>query len=294
MSAPLGWKRVESETVILNRDKAREFAAKHNSLPHSPTEREFDPRRVTALKEAITSGRAIPFNWAMVRFGGKQYRMNGQHSSRAIVEFEGDLPESLVFHVDHYEAKEKAGMADLFRQFDARWSARSKSDVSGAFQGLNEEVASCSRKKAKLAIDGVAWYRRSIEKVPVQSGDEVYSLFFEDALFPFVKWVEEVLSVKTPEMERTAILAAMYATFIKTESGAREFWRAVALNNASDDSEPSAVLSLNLQQAKQDKQQLAPGVYYQKCLKAWKAFREGEKIHSLNVNLKKGWLEVAA
>jgi hypothetical protein len=289
-----GWKRIESETVVLNREKGREFAGRHNGLPQSPTERELNPDRVKKLKEAIAEGRAIPFNWALVRFVGKDYRMNGQHSSRAIMEFDGDLPDGLSVHLDKFQADTKQGMADLFRQFDARWSSRSKTDVSGAFQGLQEQVASCDRKKAQLAVEGVAWYRRNIEKVPVKSGDEVYDLFFEESLHSFVNWIDETLSVKTPEMKKSAITGAMYGTFITSESGAREFWDKVAMNNVADDSAPSAVLSAELVKSKEDKVPLAPGICYAKCVKAWNAFREGEKIHSLNVNTKKGLPEIAA
>ncbi len=95
-------------------------------------------------------------------------------------------------------------------------------------------------------------------------------------------------------MKRPAIVGAMYATFIKTESGAREFWRAVALNNGVDDSSPSAVLSAELVKAKEEKKPLAPAEYYGKCTKAWNAFRAGEKIRSLNINTKKGLPDIAA
>ncbi len=294
MAESRGWKRVESETVILNRDKAKEFAAKHNSLPHSPTERTLEPDRVKRLQTVMTEGRSIPFNWATVKFSGKQYRMNGQHSSRAIMEFEGDLPDSLTFHVDKFDAGSKEGMADLFRQFDARWSSRSKADVSGAFQGLNDGVAGCARDRAKLAVEGVAWYRRNMEKIPVAGGDDVYSLFFEEALYPFVTWVDQVLSIKTPEMKRAPVLAAMYATFVKSESGAREFWQQVAINNQTDDASPSAVLSAELVKAKEEKKPMAPGEFYGKCIKAWNAWRGGEKIRSLNINTKKGLPDIAA
>lgn len=294
MAEQRSWKRVESETIVLNRQKAREFAVKHNGLPHSPTERTLEPDRVKRLQTVLTEGRAISFGWATVQFAGKTYRMNGQHSSRAIIEFEGELPESLVFHLDRFQADSKEGMADLFRQFDARWSSRSKADVSGAYQGLTQDLAACDRAKAKLAVEGVAWYRRTIDKVPAPGGDDLYILFFEEALHPFIKWADEVLSVKTPEMKRPAVLAAMYATFVKSESGAREFWRAVAINNVTDDSAPSAVLSAELVKAKEEKKPFAPGECYFKCIKAWNASRGGEKIRSLNVNTKKGLPDIAA
>jgi hypothetical protein len=292
-----GWRRVDSETLVLNPQKAKEFAVKHNGLPHSPCERTLMEERVEQLHDLIVAGRAIPFNWAIVKYEGIDYRMNGQHSSKAIMDFDALLPQSLVFHVDRYEADNRDAFANLFRQFDARWSARSKGDVAGAFQGLNHDVADCDRAKAKLAVEGVSWYRRMIEKVPVPNGDDLYTLFFESPLSPFIRWIDDTLTLKTPEMKVAAVIACMYATFCKSESGARDFWRQIAVNSNSDDMAPAAVLSAELISAKQEKNpknKLKPGILFGKCVKAWNAFRHDEKIRSLPFTLSKGLPELAS
>ena len=42
---------------------------------------------------------------------------------------------------------------DLFQQFDNRSSSRSKTDVSGAFQGRNEEIPNAATREAMRAAD---------------------------------------------------------------------------------------------------------------------------------------------
>src|SRR5262245_51739822 len=293
-----GFKRVRSQTLELTREKAVEMANEHLALPHSPTEREFDKKRLGELIERIQRGWVVPFSWATADFQGTKYRMNGQHSSRAITESANHLPETVVIHLDHFSTQNADGMGRLFRQFDARFSQRSKQDISGAYQGLVRELADIPRKKAKLGLDGIAWFERAVEKVPVPSGDELYTLYFRAQFHPFLRWLDSILSVKTPELNYASIVGAMYATFLKSESGSQEFWSRVARpQELSDDSDARSVLSQELVKIREDRgkvEKTPPGELYAKCIKAWAAFRAGEQIRSLNVNVKKGFPPIAA
>ena len=97
--------------------------------------------------------------------------------------------------------------------------------MSGAYQGLYTDLAGVARGAAKLAVEGVAWYDKNVEGLPAPKGDDVYTLFGKTALHPFIKWVGDVFTVKTPELRRQTIVAAMYGTFDKNEAEARKFWR---------------------------------------------------------------------
>lgn len=285
----------ESRTFHVPKAEALRLAQQHHTMPHSPTERECDPKRVKELVERITNGLLLPCNWATVEYEKVKYRMNGQHSSQAILEASDFLPEKVSIHLDHYEADDAMGMATLFRQFDARFSGRSKQDVAGAYQGLVDALKGVDRRTAKLSIEGIGWYRRSIEGLPTPSGDDLYQEFMVEAYHSFLRWSDKVLSLKTPELKRVPVVGAMYATFITSESGSQEFWSHVAKSDLADDSDPRAVLSTELVRFKEGKDQSpAPAEYYAKCIKAWNAYRAGEKIRSLNVNPKKGLPSVAA
>jgi hypothetical protein len=162
------FRRVRSETLDLTREEAIEAAEAHQSLPQSPTERDLDPKRVKELACRIAAGWWLPCQWATVIFNKTKYRMNGQHSSAAMIEGGEALPDRVAIHLDHFEAPDVQGMGVLFRQFDARFSARSAQDVAGAYQGLVESLKGVGKRKAKFGIEGVAWYLRAIEGLPVQ------------------------------------------------------------------------------------------------------------------------------
>ncbi len=72
------------------------------------------------LREKAAVGQLIAFNWATAKFGDKEFRMNGQHSSAVLSELNGQFPEGLKVHLDSYEVDTKEGLALLFRQFDSR------------------------------------------------------------------------------------------------------------------------------------------------------------------------------
>jgi hypothetical protein len=218
------FKLVNSETRPLTPELAERFKA---MLP-SPTERAFDPARARMLRQKAEAGQLITFNWAIAKIGDKEYRVNGQHSSSVLSELNGQFPQGLTVHMDTFEVGDNDGLALLFRQFDNRKSGRTPTDVSGAYQGLYPDLRDVHRAAAKLAVEGAAWYEKKVEGLPARSGDDVYTLFGKKSLHKFIKWIGEVFSVKTPELRRQTIVAAMYGTFDKNETEARKFWTEVS------------------------------------------------------------------
>jgi hypothetical protein len=181
------FKLISSETKPLTPELAGRFKA---MLP-SPTERVFDPARAKMLHEKAEAGQLIAFNWAIAKVGDKEYRVNGQHSSAVLAELNGQFPLGLKVHMDTYAVSNTDGLALLFRQFDARKSGRTPTDVSGAYQGLYTDLAGVPRGAAKLAVEGVAWYDKNVEGLPAPKGDDVYTLFGKTGLHSFIRWVGE-------------------------------------------------------------------------------------------------------
>lgn len=282
---------IESQTLILPRERALKAAQDHLSLPNSPTERGFEKRREHELIERIKGGTWLPCNWATVHYENVKYRMNGQHSSHAMVSAAEYLPDRVSIHIDHYRADDRDSMALLFRQFDARFSGRTKQDVSGAYQGLVSELQDVARDKAKLAVEGVVWYERVVEKSPTMSGDAMYGIFFREMYYPFIHWMDKIFSSKTRELRHLGVVASMYATFLKSESGAQDFWPHVARQDVPDDKDPRTFLGnelLTFYESKEGKP-LTQSEYYCKGVKAWNAWRYGDKVSTLKVAPQKGW-----
>lgn len=280
---------LKSEVKPLTRDLAEAF----RTMEPSPTERDLNPSRLKHLREKADAGQLVSFHWARAKMGNKLLRVNGQHSSNMLCDLNGSFPDGLFVHLDEYEVDGPAGLGLLFRQFDDRKSGRSSGDVSGAFQNLEPALQGANKRIAKLAIDGYAWYARTLEGIPVPSGDAVYSLFNEQRLHPFVLWLNDVFSMKTPEMARVPVVAAMYATFIANETEARQFWSQVAAGGKEyEDNAPSTILDNWLKSAKEGsiKEPLKPGEFYQGCIYAWNAYREEKAIKDIRHDTRKSWL----
>lgn len=285
------FKLVKSET----RELTPEFVKEFREIEPSPTERDLNPARVQALKDRAEHHMLITFVWATVKFDGKVYRMNGNHSSMMLSKLDGAFPEGLKVHLDEYETDTLEGMALLFRQYDSRLSTRSPLDISGAYQGLYPELIHCNKAAAKKAIQGVVWERRHVEGLPVPKGEEAFSLFNEVGLYPFIKWASQLTAQKKAvELQNESVLAAMYATFLKSESGAEHFWDAVvSAGIQAEETDPITVLDRWLTGLPKMVKKPKPADIYQACIYAWNNHRKGKAIPSIKFDLSKGLLDVS-
>jgi len=275
----------------------RELASVFRDLKPSPTERELNPARMRHLKQKAEGGLLVTFHWATAALGGEVVRVNGQHSSNVLCGLNGEFPEGLFVHVDEYTVDDHEGLALLFRQFDDRKSGRSATDVSGAYQMLFPELHKVPRALGKLGVEGIAWYRRTVEKVPAKEtpsakGDDVYRIFLDEVHHPFLLWLGEVFSVKAPEMRRDGIVAAMYATFIRNGDEARKFWSTVALSGELfDEFAPTTALSNWLKAAKVEEKKggFRAAQLYQGSVYCWNAYREEKSIRNVRHDTSKTW-----
>lgn len=280
---------VKSEVKPLTLDVATAF----RDLEPSPTERDLNPGRLKMLRDKAAAGLLITFHWAKAKMGGKYLRVNGQHSSNVLAEMNGDFPTGLMVHLDEYEVDGPQGLANLFRQFDERKSGRSAADVAGAYQRLESALVDVQKPIGKLGVEGVNWYRRTVEGLPGLTGDEQYTLFNESRLHSFLRWLNEVFSIKTPELKRVPVVAAMHATFITNEGECRRFWDQVARGGAEyDDNAPTTVLDNWLKKAKEgEEDKLKPAQYYQGCIYAYNAYRESKSIKDIKCDTRKALLK---
>ena len=66
-----------------------------------------------------------------------------------------------------------------------------------------------------------------------------------------------MFSIKTPELRRQTIVAAMYGTFEKNEAEARKFWREVARGGVEfEENHPTTVLDAFLKSVVEEKKKL--------------------------------------
>ena len=107
----------------------------------------------------------------------------------------------------------------------------------------------------------------------------------------------DIFTIKTPELKRQTIVAAMYGTFDKNEAEARKFWQEVSRGGVEfEDNHPTTVLDAFLKSVIEDKRkiELKAGNFYQACIYAWNAYREDKTITTVKYDTKKGLYAVAA
>lgn len=281
----------KSETIPLTRKAVEEF----RRLEASPTERELDPRRLKWIRDKADRGELVNFQWAIAQLGKAKIRVNGQHSSAMLADLPDELwPAGLMIHLDTYAVEEMADVVALFRQFDARRSSRSSADIAGAYQGLEGDLGDIPRSEGKLAIDGVYWHRRNVQGLPPARTDEQYELFHLTELHPFVRWVSALVDVKTPELRRAPVVAAMFATWEADRERAADFWHSTARGgNETDPTGATQALSnflvASMGNARRD---LKPAQFYQGCVSAWNAFVAREPLQRVMASTAKGFLPV--
>lgn len=296
-SAPVAvdvrFKLAKAETVPLT----RELAKQHREMKASPTERELDPKRLKELKKRIDDGLFICPSWSIAKYQGEQIRMNGQHSSIVLDESDGAFPVGLSVHIDWYDVLDDIGLATLFRQFDARFSQRSSVDICGAYKGLYADLDAIPARSAKLAVEGIAWFIRSIEGALAPSGDDLGVLFAQPGYHPFITWAASMMNIKTRELQSTQVMSAMYGTYLANRECADEFWSRVASGTWTDDTSPAAMLDSMLvkdREATDAAKKLKPAEKYAISILAWNADRSGSSVKGLKWTKGKAYPEILA
>lgn len=283
---------INSEVRLLTEELAIHF----RDMDASPTERDWDPKRVSHLKRKFDEGLFIPPHWATVELRGHEMRMNGRHSSTMLAGLNGSFPTDLQVHVDKFAVDDEKELATLFQQFDDRKSSRTIVDVASAYQGLYEPLRAVPKKAAKIAIDGVVWWRHRLEGLPVPDGNETYTLFDDATLYPFILWFgcDLIREKKTDELMSVPVIAAIYETVLVHGAPAKEFWSSVAVRgDLSNPRAPATVLDEWLLKVKSTPavlHGLKPMEIYQGCMYAWQARVDdnAKGIGKISTDTKKG------
>ena len=269
----------QSETLDLTKDLALEFS----QMPASLTERDLKAKRLAYLKDSVLGGTAISFNWARAKVSanGIVYRVNGHHSSKMLAGLNGAFPEGLKVHIDTFEIDDLADLGLLFRQFDNRLSSRTIDDISGAYQGLEEDLINVPKKAGRSAIEGIIWWKNNIIGDAVPPGDDKFDLFADRKLHPFIQMVGRVLSEKTPEFSKP-VVAAMYGTLERSDE-AEAFWSDVARQGGgNEEKHPATVLDAWLLAGRENRDSKpTEREIYRACALAWNAFRNHRSLEKI-------------
>jgi hypothetical protein len=287
----------------------QKVAADHYALPHAPFERALKPARVDFLQAKALNGLAVPFNWAVgvlkangeappkngkgrAKASTQVLRINGQHSSYALKELDGKLPEGLVAVITTYELDSIHDAAACFAQHDHRVSMRSIEDVWGAYKDTEPTLVHINRRIAKDALKGYLWYQRHLEGAVLGDEENHPTFYFDQELHPWFLFCGEVLRISDGELRKEPIVAAMYATFVAEPDEAKIFWMEISRGNLyAPEGDPAKALAdwyLEVNNPEARPADVVKESYYRAALYAWGAFRAKKSIQGIRYKGKGG------
>lgn len=238
-------------------------------------ERKLDKTRCSRLRELLEEGKFRTCSWAVVDCleDGQQYRINGQHTSHVLNEFNGSLPAVFVT-VERYEADTLKDVADLFATFDPRWSTRTTSDTNRAQAAAIPELDGINSRAIDLAASGMAIHFGSGNRSRITQEQRSRNISLHSNFVLWLNNMEFVQSNQRRHMARSAVVGAMFATFQKSSEEATDFWMMVKNSSAPNADHPTRLLERYLMTAKgrTDDREI-----YAKCIHAWNYWRKGNK-----------------
>lgn len=231
----------ETDVAFVENDKPKlvkinyTLAKRFRDMERYPRDRDLQIARLGFIRKAIEQKefRGSELVSAYCKETEKTYRLNGKHTSNVLCEFfeSGQDPECYML-VREYSCDNMEDMARLFATFDARQSARTKSDVIRGFAAASPLVADIPGKVLSLATAALAMNLWE-DSVGQRTSAEQAMLMIQHA--DFVVWAVEMIGgeKKCFHMHRVPVVAAMARTWFKAKGPATEFW--TKIRDDSDD-----------------------------------------------------------
>jgi hypothetical protein len=219
-------------------------------------DRPVSPRRLELHEQTLKKGEFRRVSWARAYCKELDgwYRINGKHT--ATVFSKQDMAKyDVEAIVEEYECDTVEDMAKLYGTFDSVLSSRKTGDVNHAIAQSIPEL----REVKSPVINFVLWVNRLLNDVG---------------------WEKSI------HIRRMPVIAAAYATFLKSMKAATEFWNSVRDMSDPDPESASRKLALFLVQMKlsqgrtkgiPERFRLTPREFYYKSISAWNAWRKGAK-----------------
>jgi hypothetical protein len=279
-----------------------EFASRFLELPEfsngdEKIDRNLSEDWVVHLAREMEIG---TFRWEQVclakcTYEGRDYRMNGQHTAwgRLHVKLDKDVrtPVTLL----HYEADSFQDMRQLYASFD-RGKMRNRGNVVTSYLAGSEEFPGYNKRVLKMLASGLAMFKWGWDghKRRLHTADEVAYLLLKDhhkvglCVGAFIN-SSPVKEFK--HLNRSPVLAAMFATFTKAPQIAASFWEVVRDGVGIDSKDdPRMTLRNYLLTTGLSVRQL-PGesgtdqeTMYRCCILAWNAHRAGRALKQFRVS----------
>lgn len=241
----------------------RELAERFSSMKKWSGERELKTKRLNMLIARINDGLFHSPNWstAYAKFDQSTYRMNGQHSSTALVRCE-KFPVGLQAVIQRFTVDTKEDLALLFDQFDNQQSSRRMSDIINAHASIDDDLSCYPKRLLNACLAGIV-YTKGISGRSDNS--ERAQLMY--AYKPFILFSSQFsgkdIFLKQP------VMSAMLRTYETHSKASEVFWRLVDTETHQCSNNPTRYLARFLGRETHLWDTRAIMV---KCLHAWNAY----------------------
>lgn len=280
----MAWSMIgKPQTVKVDKALAERFA----KMEPAGGDRQIKAWRVKSYQTAMVNGTFRTCEWAQAKCkeNGKTYRVNGKHTSHAMVGMNGSMPKSLYVIVEEYECDTLEDVARLYATFDSKKGVRSTGDINQSFAASVPALADVGSKIINLSVTGISYATWGIAGSSRVDADVRASLVNDNA--NFVLLLRETIGNpcrSTSHVTRAAVVAAMYLTWQKAKQASTTFWTAVKDGSGADHNSPDRVLNKWLLQTSSKihygtvTHAKMAGVHEMmvRCLHAWNAYRKGE------------------
>jgi len=244
---------------------------------------------VTMLASEMEAGNFHVCIWAFTTLGGKKYRINGKHTSLAMLGVAAEKLARIKVCRLQFTCDTAEDIAALYSTFDSMESSRKARDIYQMYAAGISDLRTLPSRVRDVAISGLALWKwdRNTSK---HSAKERAQLLVEHG--PAVVFVDSIFRDKDGNtaqdghrlLLRASVTAAMAATFSVSQRDARLFWTEVRDGSNPAPRSPSRVLQkwllssavtmgrgAGMRGRKQDSRR---GMFV-RCLHAWNAWREG-------------------
>lgn len=279
-----------------------ELAKRHRDMPEFLGERPISEARRRYLANAILDGKARLFDWASAYVASTNgwYRVNGKHSSTAVVDIADRMPSDMRACVVKYHCDTMEDLAELWSAFDSKASVRTSRDIYHAVASTIDELTGASEAVINLCVTGISishTFRHerqskqdkenSTEKIGVHPDRSKKFLSpIEKANMlrgncDFVSFVEQVAHSKTKSRKhvfRGPVVAAMFDTYRKYPNASYDFWNCIATDMALPETVERWLYKYLCDSTIQGGtgKVVLPREMYVVCLLAWNTWRKGQ------------------
>lgn len=288
----LQFRKLSDRRIPLGPKRAEEYI----DLPIFEGEREVSENHVQTLCDAMREGVFLSdsVTMATATLNGKEYKINGQHTSWAVIYMQKIKPGfSLNVREIRYEVDSDEQLRLLYSSFDVN-KPRSSGHLTQVNLAGTAELSGFSTNIKSRVISGFKFWKwgamkgkraASSRQTPAQIAAvirEGYLPLFATVCEQFAKHGADYNLLRGPAV------AAMFETIHKSKAKAIEFWDVVATGlGLEDKSDPRYVLREWLQRNSlkdnrvRQKASATPETMYRCCIQAWNHWRAGNPVEHL-------------